>query len=216
MSAKLKTHRNLLLLREREPRWSKRPDLKGRKLYFLPLIKFKKLSYRCPRRSYDLSIFSSATTLSYLKRRPRSNAVLAIGASTASAIQRVKGERHFVLNNGNSTKMLAWIKRKYSKPVSIFFARSQIGDSTLIQALRGMGHSVFVCHPYATKIIRRPKALSAVIKSKSIGEIFFTSPSSVTAFFRSSTRRSRASWGLRYSCIGPTTAKRLRDFDKRS
>jgi len=214
MSAKLKKARSVLLLREPEARWSKRADLKAKNLYFLPLIKFVKLRHRCPKRSYDLSIYSSATTLRFLNRRPKSKVVLAIGASTASAIQGVKTERLFVLTNGDSAKMLAWIKRKYSKPISIFFARSQIGDSAFIRALRRLGHSVFVSHPYTTKILRRPKALSAIVESKSIREVFFTSPSTVTAFFRSSSRRARAFWGLRYRCIGSTTAKRLRDFDK--
>lgn len=198
--------KRILLLRE-DPKPPK--PLRNKTSYtflHIPCLKTKILKVVAPRVEYDYLLLTSKNALrAYKKKLPRAKKAVCIGQETALASGLKKP---VTLKNGDSKKVALYFRKQ--KRGRIYFPRSKLADQTLPKALRKMGFQVKVVHSYTTIILNRRTRLLSLLKQKPVDAIYFTSPSTVTAFKRALRKEERDGLKVEYMSLGPTTAQAVR------
>ncbi|MDB5037911.1 MAG: uroporphyrinogen synthase, partial [Bacteriovoracaceae bacterium] len=200
--------RSLNILVFRELSSADKRAFKSHKVFVIPAIKIQPKKFRIPKKIFDYVLVTSANALRESRRRPKTKRWVAVGEATAASLGKVG--KISVLNESNSDGVLKFFSK--AERGSIFFPRSSLGDTTVVQKLRAKGFKVSVCHSYETKVLNiRAKVLGA-LRNARMDVFFVTSPSIFSSLRKSFSIRELKGLEVKWVAIGPTTARELRKF----
>lgn len=177
----------------------------------LPGLRFKKLKFRRPKKSFDFLLLTSKTSIQFLPSLPNVKKIICIGAKTQEAFRKKFRKKSFLIEDSNSKGILRYFKKSKA---SIFFPRSKKGDPSLPRMLKARGYRVDARHLYDTKIFsvrREMKNLQSQKNFKNLKKaIFLTSPSSLEVVRKSLKKSELKKHQWAFVAIGPTTLKAIK------
>jgi len=198
--------KRVILLREPSKQSESRLRLSPLRVIGVPAFEMRRRQIVIPKKVFDFVLITSAQTLRFLPKLPKSKLYLFIGESSfeSSGLSR---RQVCVLKDSNRHGVLQFFRKQ--KPASIYFPRSAEADVGLVHELRRMGHRVMVSHPYGLyfRNIRKP-VLNAI--KGGVDAVLLTSPSCFRSLRKAFSLKDLRSWAVAWLVIGPTTRAALR------
>lgn len=179
--------------------------------HLVPVLKFKKLQFKIPKRQFDFLLITSQTTLKLHRKLPQARNIILMGDQTASLWN---GKRPVIIQGESSDDILNYFRNRKG---SILFLRSKLGDPKVVEQLRRGGRVVCVRHVYETKI-EPPKTKLKQLLSRSAPGLFlgFLSPSGVLAVRRTHLWNGLMKKNPTVIAIGKTTKRALEKYGIKS
>jgi uroporphyrinogen-III synthase len=157
------------------------------------------------RGSFDFTLVTSANAFQQIRSFPASKEFVLIGRQTAA--KRPKSVRSpIVLRESHSQGVLRFFKRQNLGVSSIFYPRSQRGDSELVRQLRKLRFRVTVRRVYT--LVEHPNfkaRIQAFMKRSDLKIFLLSSPSSLLFLKRRIGLNALKRPDVRLVAIGPTT-----------